>query len=104
MQRTATISPCHRYRYRLGRVWDPNGIKAVFIMLNPGTADHEVDDASIRKCVAFAKIWGCGSLELVNLSSFRAKKPLDMTMAAEPIGADNKHHFREVVAAMGSVV
>lgn len=58
MERHAKISDCGKYRYSLSRRWGE--IRAgrppiVFVMLNPSTADHTVDDPTIRRCIAFAK-------------------------------------------------
>ena len=36
---TAVYSDCERYRYMLTRTWNPSGRKALFVMLNPSTAD-----------------------------------------------------------------
>jgi hypothetical protein len=51
MWRSATISDCGRYRYALGRRWD-DGPTACWVMLNPSTADADVDDPTIRRCVS----------------------------------------------------
>src|SRR5690606_22861018 len=37
VERTAAISLCGRYRYRLGRTWGTGGKRCVFVMLNPST-------------------------------------------------------------------
>lgn len=60
----ATFSPCRQYRYSLRRQWgDPAGGYAMFVGLNPSTADETMDDQTIRRCVGFAKQWGvCRSL------------------------------------------
>lgn len=96
MEKTATISDCGAYRYQLGRTWDDGPI-ARFIMLNPSTADSEVDDPTIRRCIAFAKREGAGSISVVNLFAYRATKPADMMAAKDPIGPDNSDHLREWV-------
>ena len=50
MQRRALISDDGQYRYRLLRRWsDSERASATFIMLNPSTADAEVDDPTIRR-------------------------------------------------------
>lgn len=51
----AIISDCGNYRYQLNCVWDESLPIVPFIMLNPSTADGNVDDPTIRRCVGFAK-------------------------------------------------
>ncbi len=84
----AIISPCGLYRYWLSRKWS-DAKNATFIMLNPSTADAKEDDATIRRCVNYAKEWDCGGLEVVNLFAFRATKPKDMFAADDPVGPEN---------------
>lgn len=100
IKRAADISPCGKYRYTLLRSWHGWEPEAVFIMLNPSTADANVDDPTIRRCAGFARALGCGGLVVINLFAVRATKPADMMRAADPIGPDN-HAFcvREIAAA-----
>jgi len=69
------------YRYSLTRQWSDVPKTAVFIMLNPSTADAEFDDRTIVKCTKFAASHGCGRMEIVNLFAFRATKPSDLKQA-----------------------
>lgn len=80
MQRSAVLSDCKTYRYALTREWD-TGLRALWIMLNPSTADALVDDPTIRRCISFSRSLGMGSLEVVNLFAFRATDPNDMATA-----------------------
>lgn len=73
--RGAVISDDGRYRYRLWRTWAPELPRMAWIMLNPSTADAEVDDPTIRRCVGFAKREGCGGIEVVNLYAYRSTDP-----------------------------
>lgn len=75
MKRTANVSHCGQYRYNLTREWDDTRARVLFIMLNPSTADANVDDPTIRRCIRFACDWGFGSLEVVNLSPIRSTDP-----------------------------
>jgi hypothetical protein len=50
-------------------------------MLNPSTADAEEDDPTIRRCMGFAKAWGCGGVNVVNLYAWRATLPSEMFRA-----------------------
>ena len=95
----AHLSEDQRYRYRLWRQWDLPGIPAktcLFVMLNPSTADDKVDDPTIRRCVGFAKSWGHGRLEVVNLFAFRTKSPKVLFgVKDDPIGPENMAVIRD---------
>lgn len=73
---TAIIDPQEVYRYRLTRnLFHDDDRTMTFIMLNPSTADHEENDATIRRCISFAEREHYGKLEVINLFSFRATDP-----------------------------
>lgn len=95
VQRSAVISSCGKYRYILSRRWSTGPVLA-FIMLNPSTADGLADDATILKCIGFARRFGFGGIEVVNLFAYRATKPADMLAAADPVGAANDAHIEAV--------
>lgn len=75
MRRDALISSCGQYRFRLDRCWEIGRPWATFLMLNPSTADAEVDDPTIRRCIAFCRSWGLGGLTVVNLYPYRSSDP-----------------------------
>lgn len=89
LERDAVISDCGKYRYLLRRTWDHGKPRALFIMLNPSTADAEIDDATIRSCIRLSKGLGYGSFEVVNLFAFRATDPSELQQADDPIGPRN---------------
>ncbi len=62
IKKGAVIDKTGLYRYLLWREWEVNQPKLVFIMLNPSKADADIDDPTLRRCINFAKSWGCGSL------------------------------------------
>lgn len=86
---TASYDVTEQWRFRLSRVWDSSGTRCVFVMLNPSTATEEVLDRTVSRCVRFAKGWGHGALEVVNVFAYRATKPADMKAFHEPVGAGN---------------
>lgn len=104
MRTSAVIDPTGTYRYRLLREWDETQPRACFCMLNPSTADAWRDDATIRRCLGFARSWGCGSLEVVNLFAYRATSPAVLQQASDPIGSENDRHIQEAVSAAQIVV
>ncbi len=92
------------YRYRLGRVRDGGSGTVVFIMLNPSTADAEVNDPTIRRCIGFAWDWGHRALTVVNLFAYRATTPKELRRATDPIGPANDQHILAAVGAADAVV
>lgn len=93
----AQISECGRYRYTLHRWWG-DGDRLAFVMLNPSTADAEVDDPTIRRCMGFARALGLDGIRVFNLYAFRATKPADLWQTAEPTGgARNDDLLRELL-------
>ena len=102
--RSAVISEDGKYRYHLRRQLPNLGSRvATFIMLNPSTADHFVDDPTIRKCLGFCRRWGCGELQVVNLFGMRATDPADMRRADDPVGPDNREWVLRAVEATLSI-
>ena len=101
---TATFDATRTYRYRLSRTWDPSGPTVAFVMLNPSTADADVLDPTVRRCVGFARDWGFGSLEVVNLFAFRATDPRDLLRADAPVGAANDRAVLDATAGADRVV
>jgi hypothetical protein len=92
---TAVISDCGRYRYQLTRkVRDDSSRIVNFIMLNPSTADANEDDPTIRRCIGYAKAWGCGKLIVTNLFAVRATDPEDMLATDDPVGEENDRYIK----------
>ncbi len=91
MDKSADISECGCYRYLLTRTWDQEKPSCLFIMLNPSTADADVDDPTIRRCVGFARAWGCGELRVVNLYALRATDPSTLRLHDDPVGPLNDY-------------
>jgi len=89
MTRGAIISPCGQFRYALWRRWAEGGPTLLFVMLNPSTADADVDDATIRRCIRFGERNGFAGIEVVNLFAYRATDPKDLRRAGWPVGPDN---------------
>jgi hypothetical protein len=92
MLRDALISPCEKYRYVLTRLWSYNAkhnYPMSIVMLNPSTADAEIDDRTICRCISFAQREGYGSIHVSNLFAYRATKPEEMKSATDPVGPDN---------------
>jgi hypothetical protein len=105
MKRSALISNDGKYRYTLSREWGP-GDHVLFVMLNPSTADAEVDDPTIRKCIAFAKSWEYGGLRVINLFAYRATNPRQLygKYKWDVIGQQNNDYIEAEIRACTMVV
>ncbi|MGW4784945.1 DUF1643 domain-containing protein [Streptomyces sp. NPDC004230] len=96
--RAAALSACGNYRNLLVREWHDSGPTAVFVLLNPSTADGERDDATTRRCVRYAQDWGCRAVWIVNLYAWRARHPAALWTAQDPVGTDNDDFLRAAAA------
>jgi len=106
---TAVYSDCERYRYSLTRVWDPDGARALFVMLNPSTATEVQNDPTVERCERRARALGFGAFQVTNIFAWRETDPHKMRKAADPVGPENDAAILEgatwadrVIAAWGS--
>ena len=106
----AKFDPERRFRYTLWRAWANGGSRYVnFIMLNPSTADENVADPTIRRCIGYARDWGYDALYVTNIFALRATDPRELYSCHDPVGPANEQWVREtadhaalVVAAWGT--
>lgn len=101
----AVFSDDRQYRYLLSRTiprwfWECDAERtALFVMLNPSTANATRDDPTIRRCMGYAGREKCTRLLVGNLSPLRATSPDTLRLN----GADPEHvrdtNFRMVHAA-----
>lgn len=87
--KSAVLSDDGAYRYWLSRQWEPvdhASQRVCWVMLNPSTADADVDDPTIRRCIAFSKGWGFRELTVVNAFALRATDPRALATHPDPAG------------------
>lgn len=99
----AIISPCGKYRYRLERRGPGTGTTAI-IMVNPSTADAELDDATIRKLRGFGERNKWGRLIVGNLFAYRATDVRDLGKVDDPVGPLNDAHLTDIMLAADRVI
>ena len=104
MTKSAVIDPSGKYRYLLTRTWDEDEPYALFVMLNPSTADAEQDDPTIRRCIDFATRWGYGGLRVVNVFAYRSTDPKTLLNVADPVGPDNYRYISAAIKYAGVVI
>jgi hypothetical protein len=81
-------------------------------MLNPSTADHEVLDPTIRRCLHFAQDWSAdlapphryGTLLIGNLFAFRSRDPTKLRTVVDAVGKENDGALREIAKFADCVV
>jgi hypothetical protein len=84
MRGGANFSECGRYRQLLWREWAPAFLAsyplpfALWVGMNPSTAEGDVDDPTIRREVNFTKAMGLQSYVKVNVMDYRATNPKDL--------------------------
>ena len=103
--RQTVFSPCRRYRYALWRKWDARRpAYALFIGLNPSTADEVTDDPTLRRCVGFAKAWGYDAVCVANLFALRETDPAELKKHPEPVGDDNDRWLKALARSAEVVI
>ncbi len=105
----AEISLDGRFRYLLWRshLAEDAAVpprRCVFVMLNPSTADHELDDPTITKCIAYTSLWGFDRLEVVNLYAYRTKSPEELRDQGFQVGPRNDEMIALAVQRASRVV
>lgn len=106
---TAVYSECERYRYALTRIWDADGRRAHFVMLNPSTATEVQNDPTVERCERRARTLGFGSFTVTNIFAWRDTDPRGMKAASDPIGPENdaaiiraSEKANQIIAAWGT--
>lgn len=105
--RSAIISDCGQYRYVLSRWWDgapKESQRVVFLMMNPSTADALADDPTIRKCIGFAKRWGYGGVDVVNLFAYRSTNPQGLRGVFDVWGPDYLYYLNKAIEDTSTLV
>lgn len=109
MKRETIFSPDRVYRYTLWReLFSENGgnpkLFVQFICLNPSTADENLNDPTVRRCIGFAKLWNYGAFCMTNLFAFRATNPKVMKEQNDPVGVKNIDHILQCGAEASLVI
>jgi hypothetical protein len=107
MHRSAEISECGRYRWWLRRSWSlwENGLHVkgkgtcCFDMLNPSTANGEIDDPTIRRCFGFARSWGYDTLSVRNIFPWRATDPRELLRVGRDLAVGGERGNSELLAS-----
>ena len=103
---TAVFDADRRYRYMLTRIWDTSLPPAVWIMLNPSTADAFKPDATLTRCKRFVEdhlATEAGGVLVVNLFALISTEPAGLALVDDPVGPYNDL-FLKAAAESGPVI
>lgn len=73
-------------------------------MLNPSTADETHLDPTVTRCCGYARRWGYGAIEVVNIFAYRSTDPKGLLAVADPVGEENDQHILAAVEDAALVV
>lgn len=94
----AILSPCGAYRYRLDRDVQGEGRVFAYFGINPSTADHEQDDATVRKWRGFT-IRNSGRKFIVgNVFSYRATDIRELARDIPDCDEIHWSHIMQIIA------
>lgn len=95
---SAVISECGAYRYRLDRDVQPEGLVFAYFGINPSTADHEIDDPTVKKWRGFSSRNGVRKFIVGNVFAFRSTKPKGLKLADDPFGPERDAYLSQIIA------
>jgi hypothetical protein len=94
----AVRSQCRTYRYRLVRVWDSHKPRLGVVGHYWSATNEWRSDATVRRCIGFARAWGYGGVDIGNLFGLQAADPRRLGSVADPVGPDNDAHLAAMCA------
>ena len=100
----ALFSTYRRYRYPLWRIWEDTKPTVLFVGLNPSTANEQLDDPTLIRCINYAKAWGYGGVMMGNLFAYRVTDPKELFQVTEPIGVENNMWLKNLASEADLVV
>lgn len=102
MEKRALFDEDRVHRFLLWRNWEPLLPQMMVIGLNPSTADEELDDPTIRRCIGFARDLGYGGLIMANVFPYRSTDPKKLPPAVEQPMKANQNYILEAAAGLST--
>lgn len=100
----ASYSLDRRYRYLLRRTWDPCLPYLGAVLLNPPSAQHEAEDATLVRLERRARGQHYGGLLVANLYGLVARSPRALTAVRDPVGPANDASILAVAAEAAALL
>lgn len=96
-KKSAVISPCGLFRYRLDREVAETGIVIAYYGVNPSTASGEAEDQTTMKWRGFSIRNGARWYIAANPFAFRSTDVRGLASADDPVGPNNEQHLLEII-------
>lgn len=100
----ALFSECGSYRYWLSRDWADSGPVLGWLMLNPSSADHLINDQTITRCIRRAATLGFSGIRVVNMFAWRSSDPVNLLKTEDPVGPLNDRYIVEILKPLPMVI
>ncbi|HEY0063689.1 MAG TPA: DUF1643 domain-containing protein [Telluria sp.] len=94
----AVLSRCGRYRYRLERQVQAQGLVFAYFGVNGATATAQEDDHTVRKWLGFTERNGGSRFIVGNAFALRATDVRELGRADDPVGPRTKSHLAKMMA------
>lgn len=104
MIKSAILSKNRKHRYLLSRIWDLKNETILFIMLNPSSADENIDDPTTKKVISYSKKWGYGGLHVCNLYTYRTTSPKILFDIPKNKRGSNKNEIKKYAKKCSKIV
>ncbi|MGO4889569.1 DUF1643 domain-containing protein [Anaerobacillus sp. MEB173] len=101
---TCILDSERKNRYLLNCSWDAGKPSVTYIMFNPSEGNELVADATLRRSANFAKRWGYGSMNVVNLFSQISKNPKDVAIPSLSEKVRNERYIMKAVSDSECVI
>ncbi|MFT6235155.1 MAG: hypothetical protein ACJAU9_000226 [Lentimonas sp.] len=99
MQNDCAFSNCRSYRYTLLHRWDElfERRRALFICLNPSTADENQLDPTLTRIKSFCGRLGANEFMMLNIFAYQATDPTIMMAIEDPVGPENDAYITAAI-------
>ena len=100
MQNICSFSDCRKYRYTLLHQWDElfERRRAIFVCLNPSTADEDQLDPTLKRIKSFSERLGANEFTMLNIFAYRATDPKEMKVVDDPVGPANDALIQQAIS------
>lgn len=103
--KSAVVSePDGIFRWSLSRSFDREGLVYLFLGVNPSTADHTIDDQTVKKWNGFVERFGGSKYLVGNVFSYRATDVKKLKYPNDLFGSSHYEYIDAMIAECDVIV